>query len=544
MADTPEKKTLDEISNTLKNAKASEKELKDTLEKSMLSFPAESFKTMTAETSDQIKKQRSELKARLQTPDQQQENNENGFFNGLSKFLGVDYRDEQFNRLEGIKTGFDGIKTGLKDLGKALALDKLGKKAGGFWDFLKKVFGAGLATVGILEFINGFNKADEIFGKNADFSEKLSAGLANVIGSFTGLTEGEIAELAFKIDEVFTNIYNFVSAEVVKVQNTLRSSMDEFGTIFEGFKLIFDGEFLPGISKLGEGFGGLAVELYNSESILAKAILAVAAVKVVTTITTLFTTIGTVFSALSTIAAGIGTAFAAVGGVAGLTAFVGTIGTILLPALAVIGAIFAALAAIPAMIDAIGAGWEKYKETGSIWEALKTGIGTFIDKFLKYLISFASFGYLDGDKIMEDIYSAISGIFAPVTTMLNDVLVWIQRKAARIIDAVPGLSSLIDTSDWTGLQENANMSYDPDYNKSGQISNYDQLMSAISQREDLTNAEKDRLMNEAKAAAAREQSLSNFVQQNSSTINNLNIKPEPQTSKTHVDDDFAAMTVN
>ena len=57
MADN-ENKTLNEIKAILINQNASQKQLTDAYEKSQRAFPAESFKTITKETSEEIKKQR------------------------------------------------------------------------------------------------------------------------------------------------------------------------------------------------------------------------------------------------------------------------------------------------------------------------------------------------------------------------------------------------------------------------------------------------------------------------------------------------------
>ena len=57
MADN-ENKTLNEIKAVLINQNTSQKQLADAYEKSQRAFPAESFKSITKETSEEIKKQR------------------------------------------------------------------------------------------------------------------------------------------------------------------------------------------------------------------------------------------------------------------------------------------------------------------------------------------------------------------------------------------------------------------------------------------------------------------------------------------------------
>ena len=538
MAETPEQKKLDEIKNKLAVNGKSTEELKNLLEENYRAFPAESFKGMLESTKAEIMQQRQLLKAGItigDITDNANNDQENTQYNALSKFLGVDYRSEHLGRLDKLRDGFNEIKDGLGKLAKGLGLDKVAKKVGGFWDFLKNILAAGLATVGLLEFLEGWNKADEIFGKNADTSEKISAGLANALGTFLGLSDGEIKNLALKIDEILTGIFDLLTTEFNAITATIRSSFDEFKTIYDGFKMVFDGDFSGGLKAIGEGFAGLAVELYNSESILAKAILAVAAIKVVTTITTLFTSIGTIFSALSTIAAGLGTAFAAIGGVAGLTAFVGTIGTVLLPALAVLAGIFAALAAIPAMIEGFGTGMDEFEKTGSIWQAVTAGLGKFIESFFENFITFASLGFLDGADIVAKTKKIVGDIFEPINSFFDNVIVALQRMVAKAAGFFGFDPEDIGLGDARGLQEDASMSYDADFNRSGIVSNYDQLKDAVEANEELNRRQRREQLDAIEAAQASGRDFGNFVANTqNSTINQLNIKAKPQQEKTQI----------
>mgnify|MGYP001238189737 FL=1 len=538
MADTPEQKKLDEIKNKLAANSKTTEELKNILEENYRAFPAASFRGMLESTKAEIMEQRQILQYGITIGDildNANNDQENSQYNALSKFLGVDYRSEHLGKLDKIGDGFNEIKDGLGKLAKGLGLDKVAKKVGGFWDFLKNILAAGLATVGLLEFLEGWNKADEIFGKNADTSEKISAGLASALGTFLGLSEGEIKDLAFKIDEILTGIFNFLTTEFDAITATVRSSFDEFKTIFEGFKMVFDGDFTGGIKAIGEGFAGLAVELYNSESILAKAILAVAAVKVVTTVAALFTSIGTVFSTLSTIAAGLGTAFAAIGGTAGLVAFASTVGTVLLPAFAVLAAVFAALAAIPAMIEGFGAGMDEFEKTGSIMQAVTTGLGKFIESFFENFITFASLGFLDGADIVAKTKKIVGDIFEPINSFFDNVIVALQRMVAKAAGFFGFDPEDIGLGDARGLQEDASMSYDADFNRSGIVSNYDQLKDAVEANEELSRAERKKQLQEIVAAQNSGRDFGNFVANTqNSTINQLNIKAKPQQQKTQI----------
>ena len=392
MAETPEQKTLNEISERLKEQNINGGKLLELREKSMQAFPAEAFKTISQETGDAVKAQRAAI-------DKMLEDGPDNTASGLAKFLGVDFKSEFFGRLKKITAGFKDIKTGLGDLGKALGLGKVKNAVGGFWDFLKTLIGVGLATVGFIEFLEGWNNANEIFGKQANFGERLSAGLANVIGSFAGLTDGEVEALARDINDTVQSVLAFLSTELKAVQETFRASWPNVKIAFTGLTQILEGEFLSGINNFSSGISGIATNLIESESILAKAVLALAAIKIGSAAIGFAGAIGPIFTAISSIVTGIGTIFAAVGGKAAFIAAFkvigagaaaatgGTLAAVLVPLALALGAVLL----LKGTFDGFKAAVEEYKNSGDPVKALKAFFGTFFDSIIGVFKNIYSF---------------------------------------------------------------------------------------------------------------------------------------------------------
>ena len=79
------------------------------------------------------------------------------------------------------------------------------------------------------------------------------------------------------------------------------------------------------------------------------------------------------------------------------------------------------------------------------------------------------------------------------------------------------------------------MSYDADFNRSGIVSNYDQLKDAVEANEELSRAERKKQLQEIVAAQNSGRDFGNFVANTqNSTINQLNIKAKPQQQKTQI----------
>lgn len=420
MADTPEQKTLNEIKAVLTDTNRTQQQAKEAYEKSQKAFPAESFKSLTKETGDQIKKQRQALKGLM---DNQSENTSQG----LAKFLGVDFKSEFFMRLDKIGSSFAEVKKGFKDLSKALGLDKVAKKVGGFWDFLKKIFAVGLATIGLIKFIEGWNKADEIFGKAAGFGERLSAGLATVIGSFMGLTDGEINTLAKDINVTVQGIMTFLKTEFNALTTALKAAWPGIKETFNGFVKLLEGDFIGGVKSFSTGVTNIGTELWNSESMLAKAVVILAGLKIAGAALSFVGAIKPIFTALSTIGSGIGTIFTALGGkaafAAAMSALPGILSGMLLPLAAIAGLFIAAKAGF----DGVSAGMEEFDKSGDLSKALSVGIGGFV----KSLLNILTFGLLSDEtlqKVQDNISKFLDPVFEGIAGLFKSIWSWIKDK--------------------------------------------------------------------------------------------------------------------
>lgn len=410
MADN-EIKTLGEIKKSLKEANDKAKKTNEYLERVDKKFDPARQATLTAEQTrslNEIKtdavnelRKTNEAITKLNLEQQIQE----GFFNGVKKFLGIDFVSEAFRRLDKVGQGFGEIKKGFKDLGKALALDKLGKKVGGFWDFLKKIFAVGLATVGFIKFLEGWNKADEIFNKSANFGERLSAGLATVIGSFMGLTDGEINKLAIDINDTVSGIIKFLSTEFSNLSQALKNAWPNIKLTFGGFIKILEGDFLGGVSDLTSGMLGAGNALLESESMLAKAVVVLAGLKIAGAALEFVGAIKPIFSALSVIGSGIGTIFTALGGKAAFTALMATLAPTLSALLVPLGLALGAISILQGLWD----GYKELEKSGDWSQALSVGLGSIV----KNLFNLLTLG-LVSDKTLQKIQDSISKFLDPV----------------------------------------------------------------------------------------------------------------------------------
>ena len=430
MADN-EIKTLGEIKKSLQKANEQAKKANDYLERADKKFTPDQIAAMSTEqqrTLTEIKTDvRDDLKAQTDAIDKLniEKSIQEGFFNSLNKFLGVDFVSETFRRLDKVGQGFGEIKKGFQDLGKALGLNKVAKAAGGFWDFLKKILAVGLATIGFIKFLEGWNKADEIFGKSAGFGERLSAGLATVIGSFIGLTDGEINTLAKDINVTVQGIITFLKTEFDALTTALRAAWPGIKQTFGGFGKLLEGDFIGGIKDLSGGLTDVGTELWNSESMLAKAVVVLAGLKIAGAALSFIGAIGPIFTALSTIGSGIGTIFTALGGKAAFTAAMAAIGPTLSSLLIPLGLALAVVALMKSTFDGITAGMDEFDKSGDYSKAFSVGVGGFV----KSLLNMLTFGLLSDEtlqKVQDNISKFLDPVFEGIAGLFKSIWSWVK----------------------------------------------------------------------------------------------------------------------
>jgi hypothetical protein len=577
MADN-EIKTLGEIKKALQEANDRAKEANAYLERADKKFTPAQIAAMSSGQQKALADLKSgvqnDLKAQTDAIDKLniEKSIQEGFFNSLSKFLGVDFVSETFRRLDKVSQGFGEIKKGFQDLGKALGLNKVAKAAGGFWDFLKKLLAVGLVTIGFIKFLEGWNKADEIFGKAAGFGERLSAGLATVIGSFMGLTDGEINTLAKDINGTVQAIMTFLKTEFDALTTALKAAWPGIKQTFNGFVKLLEGDFIGGIKDISVGITNVGTELWNSESMLAKAVVVLAGVKLAGAALSFVTAIGPIFTALSTIGSGIATIFTALGGKAAFAAAMAAIGPALGSILIPLGLALAVVALLKSGFDGISAGMDEFDKTGDFSQAFSVGLGGFV----KSLLNILTLGLLSDEtlqsvqdniaKFLDPIFEGIAGLFKSiwswvkdawddVTFNIKDFLGMELSQSERIKKAEKDIAEAE-----TNLAERqiADMSYAPNRRKlktakdqlseaqsklanlanrnvadnkilqSG-VSSYDGYLKAVSNNQDLTQGQRMEEMAQANLARNKGQSFQNF-QTSQITQNNAIIqKIRPQT---------------
>jgi len=140
---------------------------------------------------------------------------------------------------------------------------------GGIWDAVKMAGAVVLGLQAFTKFIEGMNKSMEWFEGKAGWPEKISAGLANVIGSFMGLGEGELKELAESIHDkvmVITDIAIWLKDKVIDVIGGL---FDNVKNMIEGGKALNEGNIVEGFQGLFSGLFGSIWTLLSSPLVWA-----------------------------------------------------------------------------------------------------------------------------------------------------------------------------------------------------------------------------------------------------------------------------------
>lgn len=194
------------------------------------------------------------------------------FYDGLTKFFGVDYRAEYFRRLDSMADGFRNLKKDFEVLGKSLGLDKAKKMATGLFDFMKNAFILGFSVVGIAKFLEGWNIADKWFGENATLGERIASGLAKVLETF-GFTD-DAESTAKNISKEIQSYKLWLDNEIKAWKGMLPGLKNESSQVLKGLKQAIgkeEGGFLHALGNIASGIGGIVSELVESESIIAQA---------------------------------------------------------------------------------------------------------------------------------------------------------------------------------------------------------------------------------------------------------------------------------
>jgi hypothetical protein len=268
MADREIQKTLDLIAKRLADGNKSQEE---SVNKTQSSEIKEALSKTVIKIDNKYKETQPDTKAQNEQ-DKTAVAVEKGVLAANKKTYPVDFWSNFASSLKGFQDGIKKISKGFGELGKALGLDKIKKVTGGFWDFLKKLISIGFAATGIIKFIEGWNKANEWFGGNADFGDRVASALANILGSVLGWKEDDKQKAAIKIAKFFDDVGKYLSKEFTAFKSTINDLFQKgaFKDVIDGVRLLLDGDFKQSFEKLKNGISAIIGGIVDSESTLLK----------------------------------------------------------------------------------------------------------------------------------------------------------------------------------------------------------------------------------------------------------------------------------
>jgi len=182
-------------------------------------------------------------------------------------FFGADFGKSFLGFAEKVSSGAGRVVGKAKDV----AL----KPVVGAWDKLKEVFARMseiFLAVGFMKFLQGWEKASAWFGDNANFGEKLAAGLANLLQSFLGLTDTETKKLAENMSLVFGKIFTWLEATFTGLFKGVSDLVvglfsGDGSRVWEGIKQIFN-TLVDSLGEIAKGILNLFVSPETSEAII------------------------------------------------------------------------------------------------------------------------------------------------------------------------------------------------------------------------------------------------------------------------------------
>lgn len=438
------------------------------------------------------------------------------FYDGLTKFFGVDYRAEYFRRLDSMADGFRNLKKDFEVLGKSLGLDKAKKMATGLFDFMKNAFILGFSVVGIVKFLEGWNIADKWFGENATLGDRIASGLAKVLETF-GFTD-DAESTAKNISQEIKDYKKWIDNEILAWKSMAPELKNDSSKVLLGLKQVIGkekGGFLEGLGNIATGISGIVLELVGSESTIANAAGVVLMFKI-------FKTMVKTADVLS------------------------KAGTLVLPRVPVIAAITAGFIAIKGGFDALDEANKQFEEDMKgfnpefefqrSFKADMKWAGTILGGALESLGNaiLAIFGVTPEesaklDKEMNDWLSkAWSKMKESVNKLVDNFLGWFtgNQDPSKSVIPKPVVAPEVQAEN----KRKEALAY-VDMNKSGAIDAYNELKLAIMTSKDLENKDKVAMMERANASQKAGTNFAQFVQ-GDTTVNQLvaSFGPQPGSS--------------
>jgi len=279
------KELKEELKDQRKQDEKLQKELQGKLEASMQAYPPAALKGDKA-LQTAISKQREEIKEALSQIDeralemdsqlvdaqveqntlmkQQQIESREWFKNmlsieGLREFFGNDFKEKFFEGVEKIKIASQNVGEKIKEMAVSFK-DGLKDKASGLVDFITNVLALLGGATALMGFLDGWKNAEKWFGSNADFGDKLAAGLTGILAAFTGMDEEAQKKVAESLAKFFDYIGEFISELFDGVSNIVMGVINgDGGQVMEGVRGIFDaitGVFSDIVGSITSLFGG------------------------------------------------------------------------------------------------------------------------------------------------------------------------------------------------------------------------------------------------------------------------------------------------
>ena len=163
------------------------------------------------------------------------------FRDGLSRFFGVDFKQTFLDGLTSIKEGLLSLSKKLVAGFKSLYKNLIKKPVGTLMDIIMGAIKTAGLVIGFVKFLEGWQKATKWFGANADFGDKLAAGLANLAGAFMGIDEDQRKELAKKMATFFDRVGETLQEILDGVRQTIMGLINGDSTeVKEGIRKVWD----------------------------------------------------------------------------------------------------------------------------------------------------------------------------------------------------------------------------------------------------------------------------------------------------------------
>ena len=443
---------------------------------------------------------------------------------GFQKFLGLDFKEKFFRALDVLR---DLPNTIGNLLNKIPGVGAIGDGLSSFFDVLKGAAALAAGVIGLQAFLDGYDQAEKWFGKNPDFWDRLSSGLANIAASFFGLDENETKNLAMKIRKGLQYVQDFFQYLIDDVFAVVKDVWGRITPIGDSIKQIMAGDIKGGFSNLFEQLKGIGKSLLDNEgALIAIAILlgpsrilgvlnsllggAVSLIKGITNITTKI--VATAFKlgvgavkVLAKLALAAGNLILNTGkfaaGLASSAAKMRLDTSLPKTFLGKAGLVGLALSLVGAAVSGIGDGIEEYKKSGSLAGALAEGI----KGFGLQLASILTLGFFSKEEIEKGLqnlfksgFSLVDEVLGMFDGLISGVKGFVNMLVEKVNSVIPDRFAIDPPFPEANVQQTGGFTHNS-------------LLKSIVDNDDLTRAEKQKAFDEINASQNRGETVNQMV---------------------------------